>query len=40
MDLGIDPQKLFHEMLKMLNEEAPSAGEVQRAAKCILIRLY
>ncbi|HAA42599.1 MAG TPA: ATP-dependent Clp protease ATP-binding subunit ClpC [Ruminiclostridium sp.] len=33
MDLGIDPQKLFHEMLKMLNEEAPSAGGGPKSGK-------
>lgn len=33
MDLGIDPQKLFHEMIKMLNEEAPSAGGSPQSSK-------
>jgi ATP-dependent Clp protease ATP-binding subunit ClpC len=33
MDLGIDPQKLFHEMVKMLNEEAPSAGGSPKTSK-------
>ncbi|MDQ2084888.1 ATP-dependent Clp protease ATP-binding subunit [Herbivorax sp. ANBcel31] len=33
MDLGVDPQKLFHEMLKMLNEEAPNAGGVPKSGK-------
>ena len=33
MDLGVDPQKLFNEMLKMLNEEAPSAGGSPKTSK-------
>ncbi len=31
MDLGVDPQKLFSEVVKMLNEEAPGAGNAQKA---------
>ncbi len=26
MDLGVDPQKLFNDIVRMLNEEAPTAG--------------
>jgi len=30
MDLGVDPQKLLAELIKILNEETPGAGGIQR----------
>ncbi|TYQ16634.1 UNVERIFIED_CONTAM: ATP-dependent Clp protease ATP-binding subunit ClpC [Acetivibrio alkalicellulosi] len=33
VDLGVDPQKLFNEIVKMLNEEAPNAAGTPKTSK-------